>query len=137
MDHGEVGLRLEASISGLADRAPAVSVRRLLTGGQRGLLLGFVGLIVAGSVVSVDDTFMALGAVITLVYVVCVVYRIYLFVRSTRSDVSELVTEDEARAVPDSELPTYSVLVPAYHEAEVVRHLVANIGRLEYPADRL
>jgi cellulose synthase/poly-beta-1,6-N-acetylglucosamine synthase-like glycosyltransferase len=137
MDQGEAGLRLEASISGLADRAPAVSVRRLLTSGQRGLLLGLVALIVAGSVVSVDDTFLALGATITLVYVVCVVYRIYLFVRSTRSDVSELVTDDEARAVPDSELPTYTVLVPAYHEAEVVRHLVANIGRLEYPTDRL
>ena len=137
MDEGEVGLRLEASISGLADRAPAVSVRRLLTGGQRALLLGFVAMIVAGSVVSVDDTFMALGAAITLVYVVCVAYRIYLFVRSTRSDVSEFVTDAEARAVPDSELPTYTVLVPAYHEAEVVRHLVANIGRLEYPTDRL
>src|SRR5579864_904411 len=137
MDEGEVGLRLEASISGLADRAPAVSVRRLLTGGQRALLLGFVAMIVAGSVVSVADTIMALGAVITLVYVVCVAYRIYLFVRSTRSDVCELVTDAEARAVPDSELPTYTVLVPAYHEAEVVRHLVANVGRLEYPADRL
>ena len=137
MDQGEVGLRLEASISGLADRAPAVSVRRLLTRGQRALLLGFVAMIVAGSVISVDDTFMALGAAITLVYVVCVAYRIYLFVRSTRSDVSEFVTDAEARAVPDSELPTYTVLVPAYHEAEVVRHLVANIGRLEYPTDRL
>jgi cellulose synthase/poly-beta-1,6-N-acetylglucosamine synthase-like glycosyltransferase len=137
MDQGEVGLRLEASISGLADRAPAVSVRRLLTGGQRALLLGFVAMIVVGSVISVDDTFMALGAAITLVYVVCVAYRIYLFVRSTRSDVSEFVTDAEARAVPDSELPTYTVLVPAYHEAEVVRHLVANIGRLEYPTDRL
>jgi glycosyltransferase XagB len=137
MDHAEEGLRLEASISGLADRAPAVSVRRLLTPGQGRLLLLLVALVVGGSLISVDDTFMVLGAIVTLVYVVCVGYRIYLFVRSTRSDVSEIVTDDEARAVPDSELPTYTVLVPAYHEAEVVKHLVANIGRLEYPPELL
>ena len=137
MNEAEEGLRLEASISGLADRVPAVSVRRLLTSGQRRFLLGLVAAIVGGSAISVDDTFLALGVIVTLGYTTCVVYRIYLFVRSTRSDVSEVVTDDEARAVPDAELPTYTVLVPAYHEADVVRHLVANIGRLDYPVDRL
>jgi cellulose synthase/poly-beta-1,6-N-acetylglucosamine synthase-like glycosyltransferase len=68
---------------------------------------------------------------------VCIAYRIYLFFRSTRSDVSEFVSDDEARAVPDSLLPSYSVLIPAYREPEVINHLVANIGRLEYPQDKL
>jgi cellulose synthase/poly-beta-1,6-N-acetylglucosamine synthase-like glycosyltransferase len=137
MDTSETALRLDASISGLANRAPTVSVRRLTTTGQRAALLALLALVAAGSVVSVEDTFMALGAAVTLLYAVCVVYRTHLFVRSTGAHVSEVVTDEEARAVPDGELPTYTVLVPAYHEAEVVRHLVANIGRFEYPVDRL
>jgi cellulose synthase/poly-beta-1,6-N-acetylglucosamine synthase-like glycosyltransferase len=137
MDPVEADLRLEASISGLADRAPAVSVRRLLTPAQRNVLVATGAVIAGGAALSVEDTLVGLGALITLVYGTCVAYRVYLFVRSTRAGVSEVVTDEEARAVPDTELPTYTVLVAAYHEAEVVRHLVENIGRLEYPADRL
>jgi len=137
MGEAEVGLRLEASVSGLADRAPSVSVRRLLTPRQAVALSVALLAVMVGLVVSADDTLMVLGASITLVYLTCAVYRIRLFVRSTGTRASEIVTDAEARAVPEAELPTYTVLVPAYHEAEVVRHLVAHIGRLEYPVDRL
>jgi len=137
MDASEAELRLQASVSGLANRVPDMSVRRVFTTPQRLLVGAVAGLIVAGSVVSVDDTFLALGALITVFYGVCVAYRVYLFIRSTGPGVSEVVTEEEARAVPDGELPLYTVLVPVFHEAVVISHLVANIGRLEYPVDRL
>jgi cellulose synthase/poly-beta-1,6-N-acetylglucosamine synthase-like glycosyltransferase len=39
--------------------------------------------------------------------------------------------------VPDSALPTYTVMVPAYHEPEVINRLLANIARLDYPKSRL
>src|ERR1700688_1135464 len=137
MDHAEAELRLEASVSGLADRVPDVSVRRLLTTPQRGVLVVCAALIVGGAILSAVDTFLVLGTLVTLVYVLCVTYRVYLFVRSTRSDVSEVVTDEEARSIPDAELPSYTVLIPVFHEAEVINLLVASIGRLEYPVDRL
>jgi len=137
MHEAEAGLRLEASISGLADRVPGVSVRRLLTSGQRRLLIGIAVLIALGAIVDLVDTVIVLCGIVTLVYVVCMSYRVYLFLRSTRGDVSEVVTDEEARAVPDSELPTYTVMVPAYREPEVINRLMANIARLEYPASRL
>jgi len=137
MDHAEAELRLKASVSGLADRVPLVSVRRLVTTGQRLLLLLCVGVIAVGSVLSVDYTFLALGALVTLLYLACVTYRIYLFIRSTGTDVSEVVSDSEARSIPDSELPSYTLLIPVFREAAVIRHLVANIRRLEYPVDRL
>ncbi len=137
MQEAEADLRLEASISGLADRVPGVSVRRLLTSGQRRLLIGVAVLTVLGLVVSAVDTFIAIVGIVTLVYVVCMIYRVYLFVRSTREDVSEVVTDDEARAVPDSALPTYTVLIPAYREPEVINHLISSIARMEYPVNRL
>ncbi len=137
MREGEAGLRLEASISGLAERAPGVSVRRLVTSGQRRLLIAVAILIVLCSILDLVDTAIVLVAIVTLVYAVCMSYRIYLFLRSTRSDGSEVVTDEEARGVPDSELPTYTVMIPAYREPEVISHLMASIARLDYPTTRL
>ncbi|HUA94273.1 MAG TPA: glycosyltransferase [Acidimicrobiales bacterium] len=133
----ETGLRLEASISGLAERAPAVSVRRLLTRGQAGVLVVVAAVLVGAGIFRPDDTLMALAALVTVTYLVCVLYRLHLFVKSSRSTAAETVTDVEARSVPDNRLPTYSVLVPVYRERAVVRHLVANIGRMAYPAERL
>jgi len=47
------------------------------------------------------------------------------------------VTDEEARAVPDSDLPVYTVLIPAFHEREVIEGLVRKLAELEYPPDRL
>ncbi|WP_157882196.1 glycosyltransferase [Streptomyces rubellomurinus] len=54
-------------------------------------------------------------------------------------------TEPEAEAgaapddppVPDAQLPFYTVLVPAYREAEVIGGLVRHLAGLDYPPDRL
>jgi cellulose synthase/poly-beta-1,6-N-acetylglucosamine synthase-like glycosyltransferase len=137
MDHTEAELRLNSSVSGLADRVPHVSARRLLTASQRILLALCAALIVGCAIVSAVTTFLVLGAIVTLTYVICVTYRVYLFLRSTGVDGSEVVTDAEARSIPDAEIPSYTVLIPVFREAEVIEHLVASIGRLEYPLDRL
>jgi cellulose synthase/poly-beta-1,6-N-acetylglucosamine synthase-like glycosyltransferase len=40
-------------------------------------------------------------------------------------------------AIPDDELPSYTVLVPAYHEEQVIGGLVNCLGKLDYPAHLL
>lgn len=42
-----------------------------------------------------------------------------------------------APALPDDALPAYTVLAPLYKEASVAAELVANLGRIDYPRDRL
>ena len=138
MHEDEASLRLEASISGLANRVPGVSVRRLLTPGQRRLMIVLVALIVLGFVLSAIDTIQAIVGIVTVVYVVCVAYRVYLFVRSTRADVSEIVTDEEARARPrrrSSHLHGPDPRVPRArgHQSPDGRAS----ARLEYPANRL
>ena len=137
MGDAEAQLRLQASISGLAVKAPSVSVRQLLDRNQRRALIGVLGLVIAGLFLSWVDTVIVIVGIVTVVYVVCAAYRGYLFVRSTRTDVLEIVTDEEARAVPDEDLPTYTVMIPAYREPEVINHLMASIARMEYPASRL
>jgi cellulose synthase/poly-beta-1,6-N-acetylglucosamine synthase-like glycosyltransferase len=73
----------------------------------------------------------------TLSYLVAVIYRVYLFMRSSRVDALEIVTHEEALIVPDSELPSYTILVPAYREAAVITKLLGHLAELDYPTDRL
>ena len=137
MSEVEAELRLEASISGFADRVPLLSARNLLSRGQRNFLIGLVIAAVIGFVLNVQLTLTAIIAVFTLLYLVAVIYRAYLFTRSSKTDALEIVTDEEALVVPDSELPFYTILIPAYNEAEVIIKLVENLSQMEYPANRL
>jgi cellulose synthase/poly-beta-1,6-N-acetylglucosamine synthase-like glycosyltransferase len=137
MNEAEAQLRLQASTSGLADRVPLVSARSLVSKGQRNLFLGLVLLFGVGLVLSDRITFTVLIAFFTLNYLFAVMYRIYLFSRSSRTDAVEIVTDEEALSVPESDLPFYTILIPAYREASVVVKLVKNIAQIDYPVSRL
>ncbi len=130
-------MRLAASISGFADRAPLLSARSLVSRGQRNSLIGLLVVVAIGLVLSARLTFIAIIAVFTLLYLVAVVYRAYLFTRSSKRDALEIVTDEEALSVPDTELPYYTILLPVYNEASVIIKLVENLAQMDYPVDRL
>jgi cellulose synthase/poly-beta-1,6-N-acetylglucosamine synthase-like glycosyltransferase len=48
-----------------------------------------------------------------------------------------IIPDEEARAIPDADLPPYTILVPAYNEPEVVGDLIGAMAALEYPRDKL
>ncbi len=137
MQPEESQLRLEASVSGLANRVPLVSARSLVTKGQRNALFVILALLIIGVVLGAQLTFTLVIAFFTMIYVLAVVYRVYLFQRSSKTDAVEIVTDEEALSVPDDQLPFYTVLIPAYQEASVIVKLIENIGHLDYPIDRL
>ena len=70
-------------------------------------------------------------------YLFSAVDRNLLLLRGVRSAAMVSVSESEARAVPDHELPRYTVLLPVYHEPSIVRNLISGVGSLDYPADKL
>jgi cellulose synthase/poly-beta-1,6-N-acetylglucosamine synthase-like glycosyltransferase len=137
MSEKEASLRLEASISGFADRVPLMSARNLVSRGQRNFFLGLLVVIIIGLVLDVGVTVTVIVTGFTLAYVVAVTYRAYLFTRSTKAAALEIVTDEEALTVPDSELPFYTILLPAYNEASVINKLVENLAQMDYPVDRL
>ena len=130
-------MRLEASTSGLADRVPLVSARSLFTPGQRNGVLGLLIAVVIGLVLDAILTVALIIAVFTLGYLITVLYRSYLFTRSSKTDALEIVTDEEALIISDTELPFYTVMIPAYNEASVIVKLVENVAKLDYPTDRL
>ena len=47
------------------------------------------------------------------------------------------VSADELAAIDCEDLPVYTILVPLYHEANIAEKIILNIGKLDYPADKL
>jgi len=105
MSDEEAALRLDASINGLLELAPEVSAQRILSKRQRQLGVGVLALILVGCIVDVVVTCTIFVSVITIVYVAAIIYRLAIFRASGRDDTTEIVTDGEARAVPDDELP--------------------------------
>jgi cellulose synthase/poly-beta-1,6-N-acetylglucosamine synthase-like glycosyltransferase len=137
MSEAESQLRLEASTSGLANRVPLVSARSLVSKGQRNFLIGLLLVIVVGLVLSIRITFTVILAIFTLTYLTAVVYRVFLFVRSSRADAVEVVTDEEALSVPERDLPFYTIMIAAYRESAVISKLIEHVSQLDYPIDRL
>jgi cellulose synthase/poly-beta-1,6-N-acetylglucosamine synthase-like glycosyltransferase len=137
LDDQEAQIRLEASINGLAGKAPEVSAATLFTLSQRNALIALCVAVFIGLLISPVNTIIGVIGFITIFYAAAVINRIVLFVRSQRSGTVEVVSDEEARAVPDAELPVYTVLVPAYREPEVLALLLEKLGLLEYPSERL
>ncbi len=133
MNEGEVELRLEASISGFANRVPLMSARSLVSRGQRNFFIGLLIVIAIGLVLNIRLTITALIAGFTLLYLIAVTYRAYLFTWSSKSDALEIVTDEEALIVPDSELPFYTILLPVYKEASVIIKLIENLAQNGLP----
>jgi cellulose synthase/poly-beta-1,6-N-acetylglucosamine synthase-like glycosyltransferase len=73
----------------------------------------------------------------TFVYLATIANRLHLVRVALRDDPSVRVTDHDARAVPDHELPVYTVLVPAYGEPAVIPGLFRALERIEYPRHRL
>lgn len=74
---------------------------------------------------------------VSVLYLFSTIDRNLLLLRGALSPSMVYVSEEEARGVPDHELPRYTVLLPVYQEPEIVQSLLNGVAMLDYPADRL
>jgi glycosyltransferase XagB len=128
---------LDRSINGLHEQMPEMSAQQTLSLRQKRLLIGLTVVVVVGLVLQPLATGVALCAIATVIYVLVLGYRADVFIRSLRQSPQVDVSDEEARSIPDDQLPRYTVLVAAYHEHDVIGHTIAAINRLDYPRSKL
>jgi glycosyltransferase XagB len=121
---------------GLSERDP---LRSALGGPSRGqrvaLILAAVGIVATGVL---DRTGLVVGTMVVLqtAFVVGVLFKLITSlagIGATRRRSRQI----PAARVPDHELPLYTVLVPVYHEANIVGGLIEHLRRLDYPPEKL
>lgn len=113
---------------------PELTARRTLSNRQIRVVVGGFGIAGLSLLLAPLATLTAAIALATALYLATLVYRLLMFRAGLGAPGTIVVDDLEARAIPTVELPSYTVLVPAYHEPEVIPGLLASLDRLDYPA---
>jgi glycosyltransferase XagB len=127
---------LHRAVNRLREEDPIRSASVAVVRWQRVLLWTALLVTIAFALWNPLQTAVVLIALSTLGYVLTMIDRVLIF-RQGLAYRAIVISDEEARATPDSRLPRYTILVPAYDEPDVVGDLLAAMGRLEYPADKM
>ena len=120
-----------------ARHVSTLSARHPLSRRQR---LGLVVLAIVTAAAFLLTWRVSLAVILSICAVYFLVSSVDKFVLVTRGMSGRgvlRVSDDDARAIPDADLPVYTVLLPVYGEPEIVANLVAGVGKIDYPADKL
>jgi len=118
-------------------QSPAHSARIVLSRGQKiGLLLTTATLLVLAFFFPLG-VITALVAVASLVFLAGTAFKFLVAMHGAKFDVVERISAAEVAALPEADLPRYTVLVPVFHEANIVAQLVENLGSIDYPTEKL
>lgn len=116
---------------------PEWSARVPITRIQRMALVAVCGMLLLLSAWHPWMTARAFVLAATVFYAGHALYKLVL-IRFSISMNSELaIGADELTALRDEDLPSYSIMVPMYHEGDSVKALVEALSQLDYPADKL
>jgi cellulose synthase/poly-beta-1,6-N-acetylglucosamine synthase-like glycosyltransferase len=132
-----IDARLDEAVNGLRRATPELSAQVLLTPPQRIALVAMVAATTLAALLDLRSTLITLLAAANVLYLAAGAYRVVLFVAGLRPGSVITVSDAEARAIADADLPIYTVLLPAYHEPGIVAELVRGVSRIDYPRSRL
>ena len=121
---------------------PHLTADRVLTPAQQRGFMAIAALLAAGFALAPTTSWYALLVACNLFYLttLAVKWQLYTQGRAAQplADRAEKALRARARALADDTLPVYSILVPLYQEsAEVMRRLIASLGALDYPREKL
>ncbi|MEM9168692.1 MAG: glycosyltransferase family 2 protein [Pseudomonadota bacterium] len=122
----------DGSINALRRREPAASAYRLMTPDQRFVGACLVILAAAAFAAAPLTAVTAANALICGYFIVVIAFRLYL--AALQFGKAPALTPEP---LADADLPSVTVLLPLYNEAEALPMLIAAIDKIDYPADRL
>ncbi|MEN3320847.1 MAG: glycosyltransferase XagB, partial [Mycobacterium sp.] len=127
---------LRRAIDGLREDDPIRSASIPIVGWQRWVLWSLLLIVIGFAIWLPAGTAVVLVGASTLGYLLTMADRLMIF-RDGLASRAIVITDEQARRIPDADLPPYTILVPAYNEPEVVGDLIGAMAALEYPADKL
>jgi glycosyltransferase involved in cell wall biosynthesis len=131
--HAEVA---HAILHDFADSNPHIAARQGIRKWQKRAALGVAAIGVTAAVLAPSALLIALVGLTSLIVMLSFIVAI-TGLRSSRDNVRRRQYRHGGPELTDEQLPTYTVLVPAYREEEVIGDLVRCLARLDYPRERL
>jgi glycosyltransferase XagB len=129
--------KLEWSIDGLRRSHPDLSAATQLSSAQRRFVWILLAIIVIAFVLDPRATGITMVALAMSWYLANLLDRSLLVARGMIHPELMQISDEEALALSDESLPSYTVLLPAFGEEHIVEQLMQGVGKLDYPRDKL
>ncbi|GAB3044583.1 glycosyltransferase [Parafrigoribacterium mesophilum] len=127
----------EQAANELWDHTPQLSAKMVLSRGQKaGTLLALL----AAAALAVVWPLLVVLCLVTLLsfgFLAGISFRFIVALRGAKVDIVERVSDREVAELDDGDLPVYTVLVPVFHEENIIPRLVENLGKIDYPQHKL
>jgi hypothetical protein len=127
---------LDQSIHGLTYDNPAKSASKVITKPQVIFGAGLMTIGVIWLFVNVSSFLIAALLCIQVFYLIPVLFKFAICLRGLRWH-QQTIKSDHRESSDESDLPVYTILIPAYKEAPVIGTLIQSLKRLDYPEDKL
>lgn len=88
-------------------------------------------------VVNFVKTAIFFNLLLSVTFLFAILFKLFLALRGSQSELQESVTKEEVMAVDNSTLPIYTILLPVYKEDKLIRKLIWNLRALDYPRAKL
>ncbi|MFL9482599.1 glycosyltransferase family 2 protein [Chitinophagaceae bacterium LWZ2-11] len=128
---------VKEAVYSLAKKDPEVSGHITFTEKQLIFIFSIVAVFIAMFVLYTLPTLAALNLIFSVMFLFAIVFKLFLALSGSKSELHETVTKEEVKRLNDATLPVYTILLPVYKEDELIRKLIWNLISLDYPATKL
>jgi len=128
---------VKEAVFSLMRKDPASSGLVTFTNGQ--LITIFVGLAILITLLMLyfTATAIVLNLLSSVFFLFAILFKLYLALKGSMSELKEAVTKAEVMAVDEQTLPVYTILLPVYKEDKIIHKLIWNLRNLNYPKGKL
>lgn len=127
----------EESTLKLAKEQPRNSAIKTFTFPQ----IGANALLLAGCVLGLvywkESAAIVINALVQSAYFIMFVFKIGILSNGLSRDCQIRISDPELKALDESKLPVYTILIPLYKEKAIASKLLNNVERLDYPKSKL
>jgi cellulose synthase/poly-beta-1,6-N-acetylglucosamine synthase-like glycosyltransferase len=128
---------VKSAVYELLNRDPANSAFITFSSGQLIFMFILLAFVVAGLVTRFKDTSIIINVLISVFFLVAILFKLFLALVGSRFELHQAVTRDELREMHNEDLPIYTILLPVYKEDKLIKKLIWNLQSLDYPREKL
>jgi glycosyltransferase XagB len=122
----------------LFNRTPDQSAYKVLMPNQKYLLIAAIGAVTVSVIINSMVTFMVLFAAISIGYFIVNPIKIYISLRGFKGGRAPTrITQGEMECTAEENLPTFTVLIPVFHESAMLGQNLRNMYNINYPKNKL
>ncbi len=104
---------------------------------QKVLIVGAITALLLGLLIATKSTLILFISILSFIYFLDLFFGLFLVLKSLHFPPEIKISDDHLKNIKDGYLPRYTILCPLYREAKVLPTFVENIGKLDYPKDKL